>query len=106
MCIRDRSDPGVYHVINPHTLSLYELSQELGLSIEPVPDQSFETHLAQVLRGEHGHALSMVLDLWLRSKAVPTRIHPTANSTQDALSALGFAWPEPSPARLLKAFFR
>lgn len=101
-----QSDPGVYHVINPHTLSLYELSQELGLSIEPVPDQSFETHLAQVLRGEHGHALSMVLDLRLRSKAVPTRIHPTANSTQDALSALGFAWPEPSPARLLKAFFR
>lgn len=100
------AEPEVFHVFNPHTVSLGRLAVQFNHAIQPAEDRLFEQHLASVIARGYGQQLSTLLDLWNRVKQHPMLIFPSAVRTVSELAAHSFVWKEPEAAVLLQSFLQ
>ncbi len=93
-----------YHIISPSPMSLEALARAVLPHARVLPDADFRDLLTDHLHEGSGGTLAPAVEFFSQQSAVPGRISPTAAKTFAALDAVGFHWPSPAPALLLRQF--
>ena len=100
-----RSPGPVYHLFNSHILTVRDILHKLGRPMQELERPLFERHLKERSEAGFGIRLAPLISQYHRLLQAPFRIHPVCKQTETQLEALGFAWREPDPAVLLRAFW-
>ena len=98
--------PGpVYHLFNPHLMTIRDILKALGRPMPEVDSAAFEAKMQERSRQGCGTLLAPLMSQYHRLKQVPFRITPVCGDTENTLSQRGFTWGDPCPERTLLAFF-
>lgn len=98
--------PAVYHLLNPHTLPLWELVHALSPSAQIVEDSIFEKRMLQKMEQLPELLIAPLVEIWNHSRSKPVHIIPSCEQTVMRLQRLGFEWKNPEPTVLLKQFLQ
>ncbi len=92
-----------YHLMNPQTLSLREMLQDIGAPLPVAGGAEFERRLQKRLE-LFSTELAPVVEIWNRVQGYGQKIYVSAEKTVEELALCGFHWKKPDAAVLLKEF--
>ncbi len=94
----------VYHVYNPHLLTLHALMRELGNHATEVDEAKFRRYIMAKLNTGSFDELSPLIDMYNRLIKQKATIHPKCDATLEELASQRFDWQKLNVSLLLKAF--
>lgn len=100
------SEGPVYHLFNPHILTVEEILKAVGKPLSVTDREHFEAHLKEKCQSGLGIRLAPLLSQYQRLMRVPFRITPVCDITGEELRKLRFRWPETEPSVLLRDFIK
>ena len=95
----------VYHLFNPHLLTVKEIFTLLDRPIVEVNKEQFEQHLREQSQSKNAARIAPLLSQYYHLMQVPFRITPICDLTTSELSKYRFVWKKNDPKILLHSFF-